>query len=279
MTKKWQRIGGLASGGILAAAALRKTLTIRSYTLYKQTLAAPIRLAVLTDLHSTFYGCGQKYLVRALEKQAPDMILMSGDMADDVVPHQGISELLAAIGRVYPCFYVTGNHECRSGEVANLKAMFTRYGVTVLSGQTAELSVKGQLLQIAGVDDPTCFEAADFSESAESWEDELAACRASLHGRAFHILLTHRPERVERYRDSGFDLVLAGHAHGGQVRIPGLVNGLFAPHQGIFPRYAGGQYALGETTLLVSRGLCKNRLPRVFNPPELVVVNVKPRQA
>ena len=275
MDKKWVGIGGLVSAGMLAA-ALRKTLTIRSYALHSQRLAAPIRLAVLTDLHSTFYGHQHKYLVRALEKQAPDVVLMSGDMADDVVPSQGISELLAAIGHTYPCFYVTGNHECRSGKVTELKAMFNQKGATVLSGQTAELNIKGQLLQIAGVDDPVCFEAADFSASAGSWEEELAACRSALCGQAFRILLTHRPERVNIYRDSGFDLVLAGHAHGGQVRIPWLINGLFAPHQGIFPRYAGGQYTLGETTLLVSRGLCKNRLPRVFNPPELVVVDLKP---
>ena len=91
------------------------------------------------------------------------------------------------------------------------------------------------------------------------------------------MLLSHRPELVDIYRGSGFDLVVSGHAHGGQVRIPGLVNGLFAPCQGWFPQYAGGVYALGSTTLVVSRGLCRNELPRVFNRPELVVLTLSPQ--
>ena len=92
------------------------------------------------------------------------------------------------------------------------------------------------------------------------------------------MLLSQRPERTECYRDSGFDLVVSGHAHGGQVRLPGMINGLFAPHQGAFPDYAGGLYALGSTTLVVSRGLCRNLLPRVFNPPELVALDLLPAE-
>ena len=73
-------------------------------------------------------------------------------------------------------------------------------------------------------------------------------------------------------------LLLAGHAHGGQWRLPGLLNGLFAPDQGLFPTYAGGRYALGDTTLLVSRGLAREstRLPRFYNRPELVMVELRP---
>ena len=103
--------------------------------------------------------------------------------------------------------------------------------------------------------------------------------QAAQDGEAFSILLTHRPERVEDYVGRGFDLVLAGHAHGGQWRLPGLINGLIAPNQGLFPRYAGGRYALdGDTTMIVSRGLAREstRIPRLFNRPELVVVDILP---
>ena len=102
---------------------------------------------------------------------------------------------------------------------------------------------------------------------------------AAQDGETFSILLTHRPERVEDYTGRGFDLVLAGHAHGGQWRLPGLINGLIAPNQGLFPRYAGGRYALdGDTTMIVSRGLAREstRIPRLFNRPELVVVDILP---
>jgi len=92
----------------------------------------------------------------------------------------------------------------------------------------------------------------------------------------YSILLSHRPERVEAYHSSGFDLVVAGHAHGGQVRIPGILNGLYAPNQGFYPKYADGRYALGETLMIVGRGLSRSGLPRVFNPPELVIIDVEP---
>ena len=90
--------------------------------------------------------------------------------------------------------------------------------------------------------------------------------------------MTHRPERVSDYAGSGFDLVLAGHAHGGQWRLPGLINGVLAPNQGMFPTYAGGRYEIGGATLIVSRGLAREstRVPRLFNRPELVVVDIEP---
>ena len=90
------------------------------------------------------------------------------------------------------------------------------------------------------------------------------------------VLLSHRPELTELYRGSGFDLVVSGHAHGGQVRVPLLLNGLYAPNQGFFPQYAGGLYDLDGTALAVSRGLSISRLPRVFNPPEAVVIDLVP---
>ena len=91
------------------------------------------------------------------------------------------------------------------------------------------------------------------------------------------MLLTHRPERVGNYRGSGFDQVVAGHAHGGQVRIPGILNGLFAPNQGLFPKYAGGQYSQSDTIMIVSRGLAREstRIPRIFNRPELLLIELK----
>jgi predicted MPP superfamily phosphohydrolase len=93
---------------------------------------------------------------------------------------------------------------------------------------------------------------------------------------SFKILVAHRPENIKHYREYSFDLVVSGHAHGGQVRIPYLINGLYAPNQGIFPKYAGGLYKHGSLTHIVSRGLSINpMLPRIFNPPELVIIEVK----
>ena len=120
------------------------------------------------------------------------------------------------------------------------------------------------------MDDPAAGEAA--------WRNQLERAAAQADPDFFTILLTHRPERVEAYQGRGFDLILAGHAHGGQWRLPGVVNGLLAPDQGLFPAYAGGRYELEGSTLIVSRGLAREstRVPRIFNRPELVIIDVTP---
>ena len=106
--------------------------------------------------------------------------------------------------------------------------------------------------------------------------DSLAQANADFSG--FSLLLAHRPARIQQYLSGGYDLVLCGHAHGGQWRIPGILNGLLAPDEGFFPKYAGGTYRFDETTMIVSRGLAREstRVPRLYNPPELVLVELQP---
>lgn len=259
--------------------AFDRTLTVRGYREYTGKITAPVRLALVSDLHSTLYGENQGQLCAAIYACRPQLVLMAGDIADHRVPHGGTRLLLSRIARDFPCFYVSGNHEQRTGRLEALKAMFAFYGVTVLSGTAQCVAAGGQRLQVCGVDDPHVFAPQRFTRKPpEGWRAQFHACRRALDQSRYSILLSHRPELTDWYRDSGFDLVVAGHAHGGQVRIPGLMNGLLAPHQGLFPRYAGGRYALGSTTMIVSRGLCLNRLPRIYNPPELVVIDLEPAE-
>ena len=123
--------------------------------------------------------------------------------------------------------------------------------------------------------DPKGYKKAKL-EKLNTFDQQLDALKAQAQEANFTILLTHRPELFERYVARGFDLVLCGHAHGGQWRIPGVLNGLLAPNQGLFPPYAGGRYERGNTTMIVSRGLAKETtfVPRILNPPELVVVTI-----
>ena len=285
------RMKKYAAGGCAAAAAMffvlaacSQKLIVRRYEEKSAKVTGTVRLAVLTDLHSTFYGEQQEELIRALKEQRPDAVLLAGDIADDHVPHDGTKALLEAIGTAYPCFYVTGNHEYWSGEEEAIKEMIASYGVRVLEGESCFLDVRGELLQICGVDDPDGFGQRGRYEpgAMAEWENQLMRCRLELDEKYYSILMTHRPEPISYYTHTpedklpGFDLVAAGHAHGGQVRIPGILNGLLAPNQGWFPQYAGGRYELGDTVMIVSRGLCRNFLPRVFNRPELVIVVLEP---
>ena len=161
----------------------------------------------------------------------------------------------------------------RSGRVETIRREMTESGVIVLAGECRSVLIQGQRVELCGVDDPKC--------GGSMWSDQLSAAAKAADPDCLAVLLSHRPERVEDYLAYDFDLVLSGHAHGGQWRLPGLVNGLLAPDQGFFPAYAGGLYRLDENTdLVVSRGLAREstRVPRIFNPPELVIIDVTPAE-
>lgn len=149
----------------------------------------------------------------------------------------------------------------------------TAAGATVLAGDGRTIDVRGQRLSICGVTDPD----GERYVHAPDVQTQLAHAKAAAENGTYAVLLAHRPELMAEYAATGFDLVVSGHAHGGQVRLPGLLNGLYAPDQGFLPAYAGGAYRVGDTTLIVSRGLAREstRLPRVFNRPELVIVTLE----
>ncbi|MCC8097640.1 MAG: metallophosphoesterase, partial [Eubacterium sp.] len=196
------------------------------------------------------------------------VILLGGDFYDEYRSDENSDMLLENIGSRYKCYYVSGNHEYWAYKADSVKEKLKNWGITVLEGEGTEI---GEGIVLWGVDDADCGEyGAEFS-----WEEQLEACSLAVDSSKFNILLSHRPEKTEEYESSVFDLILSGHAHGGQWRIPFIINGVYAPNQGYFPEYAGGEYDLGSNKMIVSRGLALSDMPRIFNPPELVVVNVR----
>lgn len=268
MTKRrvWLVLLGVLICLLLAALDVRlRTVT---YEIASDKVTAPVRLAVVSDLHSCAYGEGQRTLLDAVDAQAPDAVLLTGDIVDDELPEENAWTAVAALAETYPCLYVTGNHEWWIADTERVLRQMEALGVTVLRGDQASLTLNGQSVAFCGIDDP---------DSGES-ETQLAEVGSSVTGDAFTVLLAHRPERIDSYLEYPFDLILSGHAHGGQWRIPGLLNGLYAPHQGLFPRYAGGRYDFDGAVFIVSRGLAREstRVPRMFNRPELVIVDIVP---
>ena len=271
-------------------AALDNRMVIRNYEIEAESISAPVRIVLVTDLHSCCYGKDQRLLVDAIHAQKPDMLLLSGDIFDDKKADGNTEKFLAGISGRYPVYYVAGNHECRVGaeEFARKMTKLQEYGVTVLAGDCQTVTVNGQTVTLCGAEDPESYKIKfdkekdpegyekARAERYETFEKQLDGVKAQAEEN-FTILLSHRPELFESYVSRGFDLVVSGHAHGGQWRIPGLLNGLYAPGQGLFPKYAGGRYDEGGTTMIVSRGLARETtiIPRIFNPPELVVITVK----
>ena len=272
-TKNYVVAAGIAAFSlILLDKASKKVPKTVRYPISSDKLSAPMRFAVIADLHSCRYGPCQKTLIAAVKKENPDAVLFAGDIVDDQIPPDDAYLLFRRLAKAFPCYYVSGNHEFRTGHIDAIKRKLRLFGVTVLEGDTVALS--GGEIALSGVDDPACFSKGS---DRFGWRRELEHCRRTAKPGAYRILLSHRPERVQAYAKSGADLVVCGHAHGGQVRIPFLLNGLYAPKQGLFPKYAGGYYRLTEkTAMVVSRGLSRIRLPRIFNPPELVVIDLLP---
>ena len=229
-----------------------------------------VKCVLVTDLHSCSYGKDQKTLVSLIKKQEPDIIFLGGDIFDDKLDDENTKVFLKTIVNICPCFYVTGNHEQWSGRSDEMCQYTESVGITVLHGSCSSITVSGKKIDVCGVDDPSYL-------SYENWQKQLAKAWSETSEDAYKILLTHRPEKVDDYKQYDFDLVLAGHAHAGQIRIPFLNKGLYAPNQGFFAEYVSGLYELkpGEY-LIVSRGLAREStpLPRFFNNPEIVVFEI-----
>lgn len=273
--KHWWILPVLAILVILTLIALDERLTLRTYTVVSPKLTAEVRLAVVTDFHSSDNADD---VVAMVASCAPDAVLLVGDMFDDDTqnrPTERTLSLMRQLSAQYPCYYVSGNHEAWTGEMDALYQQTEEAGVTVLRMSSGVLTVRGQRIALCGVPDP--YEMV-FSGAPDT-EEQLRQALEDVDSADFTVLLAHRPELLAKYAQFPVDLVVSGHAHGGQVRIPGVLNGLYAPNQGWFPKLAGGAYTQDGTTLIVSRGLAvRTRLPRIFNRPEVVLVRCVPAE-
>ena len=194
----------------------------------------------------------------------PDIIVFTGDLIDsrNTQVDVALDFVEMAVG-IAPCYYVSGNHESRTGQWLALRQGLLEAGVRVLEDEAAMLERDGESVVIAGLRDP------DFGG------DFYGALESVTAREGYTILLSHRPERMDAYAACGADLVFSGHAHGGQIRIP-FVGGVVAPHQGWFPEFDSGLFRLGDTVMLVSRGLGNSMIPlRINNRPEIILAMLK----
>lgn len=273
--KHWWILPVLAILVILTLIALDERLILRTYTVVSPKLTAEVRLAVVTDFHSSD---NVDDVVAMVASCAPDAVLLVGDLFDDDTqnrPTERTLSLMRQLSALYPCYYVSGNHEAWTGEMDALYQQTEEAGVTVLRMSSGVLTVRGQRIALCGIPDP--YEMV-FSGAPDT-EEQIRQALENADSADFTVLLAHRPELLAKYAQFPLDLVVSGHAHGGQVRIPGVLNGLYAPNQGWFPKLAGGAYTQDGTTLIVSRGLAvRTWLPRIFNRPEVVLVRCVPAE-
>lgn len=232
------------------------------------------RIAHVSDLHNAEMGKNNEKLLDMLREADPDVIAITGDIIDSRNTNVVIAlEFTKAAMEIAPCYYVTGNHEARVSEYDELKEGLLEQGVVVLDDERIELELSGETIALLGVNDPSFETDYLFGDSETVMQSKLQEISDAEN--EFTILLSHRPELFEVYADNNMDLVLSGHAHGGQFRLP-FVGGFVAPNQGLFPKYDAGLYTDEITNMIVSRGIGNSILPfRFNNRPEVILIDLQ----
>ncbi len=216
------------------------------------------RIAHISDLHGAEFGQDNEKLLALLRDADPDIIAITGDLMDQrMTDTDAVLNFAAGAATIASCYYITGNHEVRLPAAVYRELMdgLKDIGVTVLEDEAVLLERSDQYITLVG----------------HAWGpvDQLDGISEDS---GFRILLSHPPEDIQAYADAGYDLVLSGHAHGGQFRLP-IIGGVYAPGQGFFPEYDSGLYAVDYTAMVVSRGLGNSSIPlRINNRPEVILV-------
>lgn len=231
------------------------------------------RIVQISDLHDAQIGENNEKLIAMTAETEPDCIVLTGDFVDSSRFHPERSLSVAeSLVKIAPVYYVSGNHEAilPDEDYQALTDGLRGLGVCVLEDESAELTRDGQSIRLIGLTD-IGFHPGTLEEKKDALRTALSAL---LPEDEFSVTLAHRPELMDVYTECGAPLVLSGHAHGGQIRLPGI-GGLIAPGQGLFPKYTEGKYEENGTTLVVSRGIGNSVLPlRVNDRPQIVVVQL-----
>lgn len=269
-------------GVILCASAQRATmtLTVKGYEMAAE-VEEPIRIVQLTDLHGATFGEDNGHLIAKVLELEPDLVLMTGDMLDASDENAGpVLHLIQALSRELPVYYGYGNHEegweARTG--CSLTPELERAGATVVNVGFVDTEVKGSALRIGGYPGYYGYPGMNASHR-QDYDAHMAFFEEFQSAESVTILLCHIPTTWldwGQWDSVPVDLVLSGHYHGGQVRIPG-VGGVIAPYVGLFPPYTEGIFYGEEATCVLSTGLSSSPgIPRIFNLPQIVVVDLVP---
>lgn len=254
-----------------------KALELNTYKISSDRLPESFdgyRIAHVSDLHNEEFGENNEKLLEMIRSAKPDMIAITGDLIDSSrTDIQVAIDFAKQVVEIAPTYYVTGNHEQRISEYEKLETGLKAAGVVVLRNEKVQLEEAGEFITLIGVDDPSYETDYLFGDSASVLNKHLGELASEED--SYRILLSHRPELFEVYVENDMNLVLSGHAHGGQVRLP-FVGGLAAPNQGLFPKYDSGLYTEDDTNMIVSRGIGNSLIPiRFNNRPEVILIELE----
>lgn len=262
----WQQIViiiAACAGGVALAALFcwysNSKLGVTKYEIEDERIDRPLRIVHLSDLHAKRFGKQNCRLVGMVKKLKPDFIAFTGDIIHlyRKPGEEAALELISLLVKIAPVYYVSGNHEMRYKNYRVFSQKLADAGAVVLENEYVVVHGVALVgLGCAHLKNNKIFEVTPDFES-------------------YKILLAHEPQFIRRYARAGYDLVLSGHAHGGQWRFPFTDQGVYAPGQGLLPPLTSGEHILGATHMIISRGLGNSEFPlRINNRPEVVVIDL-----
>lgn len=270
----------LALAPIIAASSIirqNKKLKVRKTTLKFDKLPQAFdnyKIAQVSDIHCDRVGLSDLSFIKKIKDFNPDIIVITGDVLDSYNNDMDIAyNILSQLAIIAPCYFVSGNHELRlPEEYEQLINIMKKLNITYMNNSNQLITKNNESINLVGVEDYNFFKNEDNLNHRANFIETLKELYSTNH---FNILLSHRPEKFPIYADLKYELIFSGHAHGGQWRVP-FVGGIFSPSQGFFPKYTNGNYALEDSTIIVSQGLGNSSFPiRINNRIELVLATLK----
>lgn len=252
------------------------------YAFSSDKIKKPVRLVMISDLHNYQYGRENGQLLSAIEEAAPDMIVIAGDMvtARAKEKYDGTIALLKKLKEKYPLYYAYGNHEQkinlypkRYGDTGEgFEKALAEAGIEPLRNSHIAFPDKG--IDLYGLEiDHSYYQRFEKKPMDGGYLEKLLGKKET---GLYTVLLAHNPDYFPEYAGWGADLVLSGHIHGGIIRVP-FLGGFISPSMRLFPKYDGGLFKEGQADMVLGRGLgTHSPKVRMFNPAELVVVDLMP---
>lgn len=250
------------------------TIVVNKYSLTTDKLSTNLRVALIADLHLREFGKSNKELIEKLSNEKPDLIAVSGDLTlKNSTEYQVAVNLLTQLKNIAPTYYALGNHELPLLDTTNFEQDIRATGVHLLINQNEYFEKDGEKILVGGLKQYPYFDydAPDFENPERYYLDDFIKQEQNHFG----VLICHYPEYyMWKFNELNIDLMLAGHTHGGLVRIPGI-GGLIAPEQWFFPKYDMGVFKSDTATMVVTSGLAtSNIFPRINNPGEICIINI-----
>lgn len=259
-------------------------LIVTRYSVQSEKVSGSIRIVFISDLHGREFGKGNSRLLKKIAAQEPDFIALGGDIINSDADDEEVEAMCAFISsaaEIAPVYFGMGNHEQKYMEKhdASFPEKLSDAGAVVLDSSYLDIEINGTPVRLCGYGGyyrtPQMMTSDREAQAADHrfLDDFENTDRCK-------ILINHNPINWLdwNYRNrSPVDLVLSGHYHGGVVRIPIIEQGLYVPYVGKFPPYTKGMFVGEKATCILSTGMAgSSGVPRFFNPPEIVAIDLQP---